>query len=78
MFNKKKSNRYHLYGVMNGVERNWGCRWKSRDAALDKANSVCADNSLWVGDVLYRDDPHRHEEVLICTDPRYRFFIDRV
>jgi predicted metal-dependent enzyme (double-stranded beta helix superfamily) len=73
----KQYHLYHLYGNMHGMERDWG-KWGSRDQALNVVGALCNDNMLWVDEEYYRDDPHKHQQVLVCTDHRTRFFIDRV
>lgn len=75
----RKSNfkKYHLYGVMDGIDRDWGS-WGSRQTALDAVGALCDNNYLLVDKEFYRDDPHKHQQVLVCTDGRSRFFIDRV
>lgn len=49
----------------------------SRDAALNKVGAVLLDRNMQVQDIYYRDDPHKHNEVLKCEDGSL-FFIDRV
>ena len=49
----------------------------SRNAALNKIGNVLMDRDMQVEDIYYRDDPHKHNEVLKCDDGSL-FFIDRV
>jgi hypothetical protein len=49
----------------------------SRDSAIDKVGKVLNEKNLQVEDIYYRDDPHKHEEVMKCDDGSL-FFIDRV
>jgi hypothetical protein len=69
---------YHLYGVLNGIERDWGDDWSTRNAALKAVESLLDDNFLTVEEEYFRDDPHKHLQVLVCSNHRDRFFIDRV
>jgi predicted metal-dependent enzyme (double-stranded beta helix superfamily) len=74
---KQNSMKYHLYGVMDGSDCDWG-NWKSRKTALGVVGRLCEDRSLLVDEEYFRDDPHRHQQVLVCADHRNRFFIDRI
>jgi hypothetical protein len=49
----------------------------SRGSAADKVANVLEERNLEVEDIYYRDDPHKHNEVMKCNDGSL-IFIDRV
>ena len=49
----------------------------SRDSAIDKVANVLFERNLEVEDIYYRDEPHKHNEVMKCNDGSL-IFIDRV
>ena len=49
----------------------------SRNSAADKVANVLQERNLEVEDIYYRDDPHKHNEVMKCSDGSL-IFIDRV
>ena len=49
----------------------------SRNSAADKVANVLQERNLEVEDIYYRDDPHKHNEVMKCNDGSL-IFIDRV
>ena len=50
---------------------------RSRDLALNKIGKVLIERDLQVQDIYYKDDPHKHNEVLKCEDDSL-FFVDRI
>lgn len=49
----------------------------SRDSAVNKVADALEERNLEVEDIYYRDDPHKHNEVMKCNDGSL-IFIDRV
>ena len=49
----------------------------SRNSAADKVANVLQERNLEVEDIYYRDDPHKHNEVMKCNDGSL-ILIDRV
>ena len=49
----------------------------SRNSAADKVANVLQERNLEVEDIYYRDDPHKHNEVMKCNDGSL-IFIDRI
>lgn len=49
----------------------------SRDSAINKIGRVLLERDMQVQDIYYKDDPHKHNEVLKCEDGSL-FFVDRI